>query len=39
MKVALVGYGFVGKFMKQLFPDAIIYDPAQPEISVSQENK
>ena len=37
MKIALVGYGFVGKFLKQLFPDAIIYDPGQPEVSVSKE--
>ena len=37
LKIALVGYGFVGKFLKQLFPDAIIYDPGQPEVSVSKE--
>jgi UDPglucose 6-dehydrogenase len=37
MKIAIVGYGFVGKFMKQLFPEAIIYDPNQPEISGTKE--
>ncbi len=37
MKIAIVGYGFVGKFMKELFPDAIIYDINLPEVSVSKE--
>lgn len=27
MKVAIIGYGWVGKAMEKLFPDAYIYDP------------
>jgi len=27
MKVAIIGFGHVGKSMKQLFPDAYVYDP------------
>jgi UDP-glucose 6-dehydrogenase len=27
MKVAIIGYGWVGKFMEQQFPDAYVYDP------------
>lgn len=27
MKVAIIGYGWVGKAMQKLFPDAYIYDP------------
>jgi len=27
MKVAILGYGWVGKSMKQLFPKALVYDP------------
>jgi UDPglucose 6-dehydrogenase len=27
MKVSIFGHGWVGKFMHQLFPDAIVYDP------------
>ena len=27
----------MGKFMKELFTEAVIYDPAQPDVSVSQE--
>jgi UDPglucose 6-dehydrogenase len=27
-KVAILGYGWVGKAMKQMFPDAYLYDPA-----------
>jgi UDPglucose 6-dehydrogenase len=26
-KVAIIGYGFVGKGMQKIFPDALIYDP------------
>lgn len=37
MRIAIIGYGFVGKFMKELFPEAIIYDPGYPELSVSKE--
>lgn len=29
-KVAVVGYGWVGKAMHKLFPDAVIYDPVLP---------
>lgn len=36
MKIAIIGYGFVGKAMKKIFPESLIYDPAQPEISVSK---
>ena len=28
MKVAIIGFGFVGKAMHKLFPDATIYDPS-----------
>jgi len=28
-KVGIIGYGWVGKAMKQLFPDAYVYDPHQ----------
>lgn len=28
MKVAICGHGWVGKAMRKLFPDAVIYDPA-----------
>lgn len=28
-KVAIVGFGWVGKSMFQLFPDSVVYDPAQ----------
>ena len=27
MDVAIIGYGWVGRAMGKLFPDAIIYDP------------
>lgn len=27
MQVAIVGYGYVGKGMKRIFPDAMVYDP------------
>jgi len=36
MTVGIVGYGFVGKALKKLFPQALIYDPNLPEVSVSQ---
>ena len=26
-KIAIIGYGFVGKAMSKLFPDALVYDP------------
>lgn len=33
-KVGIIGYGWVGKAMRQLFPDALIYDPGleKPEL-------
>jgi len=30
MTVGIVGYGWVGKAMHRLFPDAVIYDPYLP---------
>lgn len=30
MKIGIVGYGWVGKAMKKLFPDAAVYDPVIP---------
>lgn len=30
-KVTIIGYGWVGKAMQKLFPDAFIYDPYSPE--------
>ncbi|MBU1038952.1 hypothetical protein KKC17_01825 [Patescibacteria group bacterium] len=36
MKIGIVGYGFVGKAIKKLFSEALIYDPALPEESSSQ---
>lgn len=32
MKIKIYGYGWVGKAMKTLFPDALIHDPAQSMI-------
>ena len=29
MKIKIVGYGWVGKAMKTLFPDAVVHDPMQ----------
>ena len=31
MKIGIVGYGVVGKAYHKVFPEAIIYDPYQPE--------
>ena len=36
-KVAVVGYGWVGKAMYKLFPDAVVYDKHQPTIEVLNE--
>ncbi|MFZ5391348.1 MAG: hypothetical protein ACOZAJ_03690 [Patescibacteria group bacterium] len=36
MKIGIVGYGFVGKAIKKLFSEALIYDPALPNESASQ---
>lgn len=30
-KVGIIGYGYVGKGMKKIFPDALIYDPGYEE--------
>lgn len=38
MKTAIIGYGFVGKAMKRLFPEAVVYDPYQPELVGAKEN-
>src|SRR5574340_22671 len=37
MKTAIIGFGYVGKSVKSLFPDSLIYDPAQKEISAAKE--
>lgn len=37
MKTAIIGYGYVGKSVKNLFPDSLIYDPNQKELSSSKE--
>jgi UDPglucose 6-dehydrogenase len=37
MKTAIVGYGFVGKAVKRLFPEAVVYDPYQPEFSGTKD--
>lgn len=33
MKVAIVGYGFVGKAVHKLFPEAVIYDPGIKDLA------
>lgn len=38
-KVAIIGYGWVGKAMKQLFPDAYVYDITIPDSSMDEVNK
>lgn len=44
MKVGIIGYGWVGKASKELFKDALVYDPYLPTlaalagITTSQEN-
>ncbi|MCX6797270.1 MAG: hypothetical protein NTX98_02210, partial [Candidatus Doudnabacteria bacterium] len=37
MKIAIIGYGFVGKVMFKLFPEAKIYDPGYPGISLTKD--
>lgn len=37
MKVAIIGYGFVGKAMHKLFPAAKIYDPGFKDVSSTKE--
>lgn len=41
LKVGIFGYGWVGKSMKKLFPNALIYDPNIPEYkdSLKEVNK
>lgn len=36
MQVKIIGAGWVGRAMKTLFPDAIVYDPAQGFVSSEQ---
>ena len=36
-KVALIGMGWVGKSMYQLFPDAVVYDPYLKESATKEE--
>lgn len=38
MKVGIVGYGWVGKAMRELFPDAYLYDPYATEYSFATLN-
>ena len=38
-KVAIVGYGWVGKAMKKLFPDAYVYDPLIPDSTKEKVNE
>ncbi len=35
--VAIIGFGWVGKSMKQLFPDALVYDPNLPDSVTKKE--
>ena len=37
MKTAIIGYGYVGKSVKSLFPESLVFDPNQKDISSSQE--
>jgi len=37
MKVAICGYGWVGKAMHKLFPDAVIYDPIEAPATPEEE--
>lgn len=36
-KVAIVGYGYVGKAMHKIFPDAVIYNEGQTNIGTREE--
>jgi UDPglucose 6-dehydrogenase len=38
-KVTIIGYGWVGRAMKQLFPDAYVYDPALGMGTKKEANK
>lgn len=37
MKIGIVGYGFVGKAMKRMFPEAIVYDPFVAELQTTKQ--
>jgi UDPglucose 6-dehydrogenase len=37
MKVTIIGYGWVGKFMKQLFPDAYVYNEGAELMGTREE--
>jgi len=37
MKIAIVGYGFVGKAMKRMFPEAVVYDPFVTELKTTKD--
>lgn len=39
MKVAIIGYGYVGKAYHKMFPEAVIYDPPQNIGSKKQVNE
>ncbi|PJE65247.1 hypothetical protein COU91_02715 [Candidatus Saccharibacteria bacterium CG10_big_fil_rev_8_21_14_0_10_47_8] len=36
MTVKIYGYGWVGKAMKELFPDALVHDPAKKYINTDK---
>lgn len=38
-KVAIIGYGWVGKAMKQLFPVSVVYDPAQVGLIIASDDR
>ncbi len=37
MKIAIVGYGFVGKAMQRMFPEALVYDPFVKELKTTKQ--
>ncbi|HXL92997.1 MAG TPA: hypothetical protein VN969_29065 [Streptosporangiaceae bacterium] len=36
-EVAIIGFGHVGRLMQRIFPDALVYDKFQPEVSAPRE--
>ncbi len=36
-KIAIIGYGYVGKALRELFPDALIFDPVYSESNSQKE--
>jgi UDPglucose 6-dehydrogenase len=38
MNIGIVGYGFVGKAMKRMFPDAVVYDPFVKELATTKSD-